>query len=369
MIKRLCEIITKYIRQIAFLIILVIFIVLLFSTRDSNKIKKVKDFVKDNTKVLYITDKKNYSKDLVKLFDNYEVSYLYVDIETLNSFEKTKLEDIVNSKYISNIIAVYKNGKITDALIKPSSKEEYVTFLQKNYILPKKLEDISNIFEKSRESLNQDFSILYVPYIEDDIEYSKKVLNEISDEYDITLSLIPAYLLSEFQKEKLNSMLEISYVDDQIVLLISDGKIIGSIRGKNSKEDYINKMLEYKFISSKEESINYIDYNSFLNILDQENKSIIVIGKEDCKYCEDLKTVLNKIAKNYDIVFNYLNIVNFDSEDSKNVESKLLQLGYKDGFSTPILLIVENGKLLDYVVGSSNEEYFIEKFSENGIIK
>ena len=271
------------------------------------------------------------------------------------------------SKWVN--VKVYKNGKITDALIKPSSKEEYVTFLQKNFILPKKIEDISNIFEKSRESLNQDFSILYVPYIEDDIEYSKKVLNEISDEYDITLSLIPAYLLSEFQKERLNSMLEVSYVDDQIVLLISDGKIIGSSRGKNSKEDYINKMLEYKFISSKEESINYIDYNSFLNILDQENKSIIVIGKEDCKYCEDLKTVLNKIAKNYDIVFNYLNIVNFDSEDSKNVESKLLQLGYKDGFSTPILLIVENGKLLDYVVGSSNEEYFIEKFNENGIIK
>lgn len=369
MIKRFFEIIMKHIQQIVFLIILFIFIVLLFSTRDSNKIKKIKDFVKDNTKILYITDEKNYSKNLVNLFDSYEVAYLYIDVETLNSFEKTKLEDIVNSKYISNIIVVYKNGKITDALIKPSSKEEYVSFLQKNSILPNKLEDISNIFEKVNESLGQDFSILYVPYIEDDLEYSKKILNEISDEYGITLSVIPAYLLSEFQKEKLNTMLEISYVENQIVLLISDGKIIGSIRGKAGKEDYINKMLEYKFISLREEYINYIDYNNFLNILNQETKSIIVIGKDDCKYCEDLKTILNKVAKNYNIVFNYINIVNFDSDDSKNVESKLLQLGYEDGFSTPILLIVENGNLLDYVVGASNEEYFIEKFIENGIIK
>lgn len=369
MIRKVFKLIKKCIRPIVFVAILFVFVVLLVYTRDTNNIKKIKDFVKDNTKVLYIANNKNYSKDLVELLNTYEVNYLYVNIDSMNSFEKSKLEKIANSKYISNMIVIYKDNKIVDALIKPLNKDEYITFLQKNRILPGKLEDISNIFSMVDEGLNETISILYIPYIEDDMEYSKKILNDISTQYNITLSIIPAYLLSEFQKEKLNSILQISYVDDQIVLLISEGKIIGSIRGKTSKEDYINKMLEYKFISLDEDHINYIDYNTFLSILLKDEKAITVIVKDDCKYCEELKLILNKITKNYNITFNYINIHNFESEDSKNIQSKLLQLGYTDGFSTPILLITENDSLIDYVVGLSNEEYFVEKFMENGIIK
>ena len=54
---------------------------------------------------------------------------------------------------------------------------------------------------------------------------------------------------------------------------------------------------------------------------------------------------------------------------SIEISKKLSELGYSDGFTTPITLIVENNKLINYVIGASNKQYFVDIFSENGIIK
>ena len=40
-----------------------------------------------------------------------------------------------------------------------------------------------------------------------------------------------------------------------------------------------------------------------------------------------------------------------------------------EGFSLPLAVIVESNNILDYAVGNSKEEYFIDIFKENGVIK
>ena len=115
--------------------------------------------------------------------------------------------------------------------------------------------------------------------------------------------------------------------------------------------------------------INEIDYEKFLNITDSKDKNIIVIGKNDCKYCDDALNTLNTIASDYELKINYFNVETQESENFKKVKEKLEKMDYKDSFTTPLILITESEKILDYMIGVSSYEYYEEKLMELGIIK
>ena len=57
------------------------------------------------------------------------------------------------------------------------------------------------------------------------------------------------------------------------------------------------------------------------------------------------------------------------SNDYLDFENKLLELGYDSDIHIPLVLIVEANNILNYSVGLSDENYFIEIFKESGIIK
>lgn len=362
-------------KKFKWLIILVIllfvaFIYLLIKTLDSKIIKDIKEFISTDTKVLYITDKKDYSSYPIKLFNKYEIDYLYVNSDKLNNFEKNKLERIINSKYLNNIIVIYKSGKIVDAIINYETENKLNSFLQKYEILPEEIASINGIVDNAKEVLDDEFSLVYIPYTTKvDIKDQTQILKSICEEYNINFVKIDAYLLSYKQKEKINSIFQISSVDDQILVLIKNQNILSSVRGEHRKSYYLDEFYQSKFIDSIDNYIDNIDYDRFKNLISEPNKNIIIIGKDDCKYCSDVITVLNPIIINYNININYLNINSLDSDIAKKVQEDISKLGYKDGFTTPITLITENNKLLDYVIGASNSEYFIDIFKENGIIK
>jgi len=136
------------------------------------------------------------------------------------------------------------------------------------------------------------------------------------------MKMIDSYLLSSTQKEKLNSILQISAVEDQIVILVQKGKIIGSIRGINKKNEYLNELKSYKFIEQIENYINNIDYDEFENLISTQEKSIILVGKDNCKYCDEVIEILNVIIIDYDIKINYLNIKDFATDVMEKLFTK-----------------------------------------------
>jgi len=355
---------------IILMILLVIFFSLLFLTKDNSLIKDVKKFIETDTRVLYISNKDNYKEYPIDLFKKYEINYLYINSDKLTNIEETKLEKIINSKYLSNIIVIYSNGQIVDAIIEYDSEDSLNDFLQKNNIIPEVIGDNTNIIEDVKTTLDTNYSLIYLPYKNsDEIDAQNRILKDICEDYEINYKKIDAYLLSSYQHTKLNTLLQISKVEEQIVILVKNKKIIGSIRDINSKKDYLNKLKEYKFVEEINSLIIFINLNEFNNLLNNNEKNIIVIGKDECKYCDSVTTTLNDIAINYDIKINYINVGKMDSNISLEVEKKLTELNYNDGFTTPMVLVVENNKLLNYVIGVANEQYFIDIFTENGIIK
>ena len=166
------DLVKKIIIGVFSTIVVIVFVVLLLLTMDDKFIKDIKKFIKTDTKVLYITDKDNYNKYPIELLDKYEIKYKYINSKKITSFEKTKLERIINNNDLSNIIVIFESGKIKDALLRYDSKTELNEFLAKNGVIPNIIGDISGIKNKINNSLESEELILYLPYKYDDsIEY------------------------------------------------------------------------------------------------------------------------------------------------------------------------------------------------------
>ena len=355
---------------IIFILLVIIFFLLLLVTKDDNHIKEIKQFIKDETKVLYIVDEKYYSDYPIEIFEKYDIDYLYINSTKLSKIEQNKIENIINSKYLSSIIVIFNNGEIVDAIIEYEDEDSLNKFFQKYELIPQIIGDNSKIIENVNELLETEYSLIYLPYkYSEEIDQQDEIFDDICEDYEVNYKKIDAYLLSKSQQDKLNSILQISTVEDQIVILVKSGKIIGSVRGINNKKDYLNSLENFNFIDNVSYLITHINFDEFSNLINSSDKNIVVIGKDECKYCDEVIETLNNISINYDIKINYINIGKMDSNISKEIQEKLFELDYNDGFTTPLTLIVENNKLLDYVIGASNEEYFIDIFEENGIIK
>lgn len=362
--------IKKVLIPLLILFLFVVLVVLLAVTSDNKEIKKIKEFTSSDIKILYITNKNKYSEYVVNLFDKYDAKYMYINSSSLSNIEKKKIQKIVNNNNLSNLIVIFENGEIKATLIDNEKENNINKFLQKNNIIPEVIGDNKNVISSVENLLETDFSLIFIPYkYINGIDSQNDILKNISDKYNINYKMINAYLLSDIQKEKLNKILNISPVDEQIIILIKNKKIIGNIRDKQTSDEYIEKLKKLEFIDEIKNYIKEINYEDFNNIIDSKEKSTILIDDNTCKYCDEIKQVLNPIIVEYGIDVNYINIGDIDSELSKNILGKLKEIGYDDAYTFPITIMVEYNKILNYVIGPSTEKYFIDIFTENGIIK
>ena len=364
------DIIKGVLKILVLLTIFSIALIMISYVIDSKFIDSINKLIESDTKVLYISTKDNYMEYPIKMLDKYEIEYKYINASNLSSIEKSKIKGITNSNNLDNLLVVYKDGVIIGQLSKPKTNNEVVKFLQEQGVIPFIIGDVKNILSNTNKLLQTDYTMIYVPYkYEDEIENRDNVFKSISQKYDINYEMIKAYLLSDVQKLKLNSLLQVSEVEDQIVILIKNKNIIGSIRNVCSEAEYVSQMKEYNFIWEKESKLSNINYNRFVELIGSDDKNIIVIGKDNCKYCDSIIAVLNDIVIENDLTVYYLDIKSFESDMAKKVEKKLIELNYSDGFSTPITIITESNRIIDFIVGDSSREYFINVFNEIGLIK
>lgn len=355
---------------ISFILVLIVFICLLYFIKDSTSIRNTKEFIKDQTKVLFVYNKENYNNYLETILKRYDIKLLSIDISSLNKIDKNKLKKITKSENYETLIIIYENGKIKDLIKNNTSEEAVQKFLQSNSLIPERIGNPKKVLNDAKEALKDDLILLYVPYnYSENIDNQDQMLSYMCSKQNVKYKKIDAYLLSDSQKETLNSLFQISEVNDQIVIFIKNQKVVGSVRGINDVKEYIDKLKEFKMISSTNTNFESIDLDTFNDLINSNQKSIIYITKDECKYCNKTFETLNNISLNNNVLIRYINIKTLDSDIANNVENKLISMGYSDGFTTPITIIVESNKLLDYVIGATEGKYFVEIFTKNGIIK
>ena len=59
-----------------------------------------------------------------------------------------------------------------------------------------------------------------------------------------------------------------------------------------------------------------IDVDKYLEILNGDELSVVIVGRSGCEYCQIAEPILQKISKDYDLDINYLSVDTFDKEDN-----------------------------------------------------
>ena len=159
-----------------------------------------------------------------------------------------------------------------------------------------------------------------------------------------------------------------------IILLIVLIIICCSIKPDKDNESYAGEEIitnataeALKVKEDEMKEFTSINVDEYLNIYNGEEKTLVLVARPTCQYCQIAEPILHNIAYKYNLNINYLNTDEFQEEDSsKFIGSNSF---FSSGFGTPMLLIVSNGKINDIFDGVTDTKHYIEFLKTNSFIK
>lgn len=151
-------------------------------------------------------------------------------------------------------------------------------------------------------------------------------------------------------------------VINTLVLIISNGSAASSSNnGTNTEESGEYDVSMFDTISMED----------FKEVSESEDLQVVYIGRSTCGYCVAFLPTLQQAQKEYGYTTKYLDITTMSSED----QEEILTYDNDDEFlsenfgSTPMVLIMKDGKLVDGWVGYTEYDSFAEFLEKNGITK
>ena len=229
------------------------------------------------------------------------------------------------------------------------------------------------IYNKFRNTM--DSKKLQLVYIgRDDCSYCNLFDPEIkliSEEFDIDYLYINTNELKETHYTKILEDLEIDINNfgTPHIAVTKDGKKVAEQSGYVS-EDKLFEFLKTQGLIDKEEklALNYINYGQYSQLISSTGKELIVIAQSGCNACLSMRPIFYKVAKEYDVKINYLNVAMLDQESATAFQSSLDYFA-QNSISTPTMLVVSNKKVVDSLAGAVDEEKFVSFLKTNGFIK
>ena len=361
----LTSIIFVFIMAIAFFSTLLIY----FIKEKSNTrlIDEFNDYRKSSAVyVLYMGNNDKYNKDLKLYQKYYEFDYQKINVNRLTRKNTKKFKNRFHLTKLKDSIAIYKKGK----LIKVAniySSEDLKQLLTDNKVIPTIIEDPTSEKELISNTLNsEEDTLIYVSFVNNDLVQEKSdTLKQICDENKIKYQFIRGYIFSE--KQILNYMSQFNYssIKNELVVVLENKEIKKIIEFDSLYyDDYFEIFKNYDIINGITDYLKYVDISVFNELKNTDNKNIFAFCDAKSKYCESVKYTLGSIAKENNIDIYYI-----DLGDSINLADSLKDLDYQGTYTYPLTIILENKKIIDYVIGDSEKEYYINLFKKDGIIR
>ena len=297
--------------------------------------------------VLYLGNNSKYEKKL-KLYKNYyEFDYQVINVKQLTKKNSKMFKKKFKLDSLKDSIVIYKKGKLISAS-NISNFDSMNDFLKENKVIPTVIEDPKQEKQIIDATLNnQEDTLVYISFVNNDLVNDKSNnLKELCDEYKIKYQFIRGYVFSE--KQIINYMNQFNYstIKNELIVIMENGNIKKVIEFDDLYyDDYIEIFKNYDIINSITDYLEYVDLNVFNEEKEKDNKSIFVFGDIKCKYCDSVKYTLGSIAKEKNIKIYYV-----DLQDNDNLSESLKTLNYSGNYTYP-LTIIENKKIIDYVIG------------------
>lgn len=152
-----------------------------------------------------------------------------------------------------------------------------------------------------------------------------------------------------------------------IVLLVA--LVIGAAYGvSNVKKDdksSNNNASENETLALEDAGFNEINVDEYINLLNGSEKSIILVARPTCYYCELFTPILKEAMEDLGLIVNYINTEKFSQDDWNTFNSSINYLSETE-WGTPLTLIVQNGDSVAENNGYTELDDIKDFFKKNG---
>lgn len=343
---------------------------LVYFIKDKSNAKLIDEYrnLRKNSSVfvLYMGYNDEYD-DILNLYKQYyEYDYLKINNSRLTRKNTKMFENEFNLSKLKNSIIIYKKGDFVLAS-NFSNKKELLNNLKKGKVIPTIIENPKKEKELFSNALSSnEASLIYISFVKNNlIEEKDTIFKELCDNYKIKYQFIRGYIFSEQQILNYLSQYGYSSMKNGLIIILEDGNVKKTIDLDDLYfDDYVEIFQNYDIINSMGDSLKYIDLEAFNGLVNDNQKHIVVFGNQKCKYCESIKYILGSISKDNKIDIYYVNL-----EDEFNILDRLKEYNYQGTNTYPLTIVIENKNILDYVIGLSEKEYYINLFTKDGIIR
>jgi len=193
-------------------------------------------------------------------------------------------------------------------------------------------------------------------------------IQEMKERYHFDYLYINLKELGSNYTSKMLSELGLTEIGTPYLAVIQNGKVVDS---KPGYVDY-DKLFEFaqkNEIISKDAKLllNYIGLKEYQELLAGKEKSVIVVGQSTCGYCVQAKLILNQIADENDVDIHYLNISYLEKEEGETFQNSL-DYFKKDSWGTPVMIVVQDGKMVDILESLNSKEGYISFLKKQGVL-
>lgn len=118
---------------------------------------------------------------------------------------------------------------------------------------------------------------------------------------------------------------------------------------------------------NEKKEFEQINVSRYLELYSANENTLVLLARPTCHYCQIAEPIIQNIAYKNNIDIKYLNTDNFEGDDIVNLRDSNEM--FKEGFGTPLLLIVGNNEIKDKVDGLTDKAHYEEFFKVYGFMK
>lgn len=237
-------------------------------------------------------------------------------------------------------------------------------------IVFKKEEKDKGIMDQFYELLNsRKYEILYIA--KSDCDYCKLFdsnLKEITEVQKIDYLKIYIDKILVSSANEIIERLEIEELGTPYVAIIKDGQVVDNF-GYLEPNELLKKFKTYNFVDENVKlSLNYLELGDYYELLSSKKKSVVAFSSLDnsTKETNTFKSVIKEISRENKIEINYFELL-FTSDEEFEEFAKTFEVIRTDNI--PIIAIIENNKVVDYVSATTSKDEILNLLKDNNMVK
>lgn len=163
-------------------------------------------------------------------------------------------------------------------------------------------------------------------------------------------------------KELVCNILKVFGIALAVAIVVGIAIGVSNIKKDNSGSNDNNQT---ENVALEDAGFNKVTLDEYLNLVKGSEKSIILVARPTCSYCELFTPILKQAMEDMDLTINYIDTDTFSQEDWTTFNGSLDYLQNEE-WGTPLTLIVQNGEVVAENNGYVELDAIKEFFSNNG---